>query len=293
MMKYSLYASMLMTTLLVGCGGDNAAKSDAAASGTSAAGAAPSGEVIRIATEGAYAPFNLTNADGSLGGFDVDLVNALCKQMQAKCEVKAQDWDGIIPALKAGKYDVIIAGMSITPERQQVLDFSDPYYDNTLVFVAKSDSNFDPKNPADIDGKPIGAQRSTIASQWLEKNHPKAQSKFYDTSDNAFLELGNSRLNAVISDKAPAMTWLSTDKGKGFNVKGQEINIDDHLGIAFEKGSPLKDRFNKALGELKASGEYQKIADKYFAVPSANTATATAPASAATAPASATASAAQ
>ena len=82
------------------------------------------GKTIRIATEGAYPPFNYTNADGSLSGFDVDVANALCEQMQANCEIVAQDWDGIIPGLLAQKYDAVIAGMSITAERQEKVDFS-------------------------------------------------------------------------------------------------------------------------------------------------------------------------
>ena len=99
------------------------------------------GKTIRIATEGAYPPFNYTNADGSLSGFDVDVANALCEQMQANCEIVAQDWDGIIPGLLAQKYDAVIAGMSITAERQEKVDFSEPYFANTMVWLSNTDGS--------------------------------------------------------------------------------------------------------------------------------------------------------
>ena len=137
--------------------------------------------VLRIGTEGAYAPFNYTNADGTLGGFDVEIANAICDDLQMTCEIIAQDWDGIIPGLKAGKYDAIVAAMSVTPERAKQVAFTDPYFSNALVFLAKKDSNFDPTNGSDIDAHSIAAQRSTISSQWLENAYPKADMKLYDT----------------------------------------------------------------------------------------------------------------
>lgn len=113
-------------------------------SNTDAAAAETAGKTIRIATEGAYPPFNYTNADGSLAGYDIDVANALCKQMQAKCEIVAQDWDGIIPGLLAQKYDAVIAGMSITPERQEKVDFTEPYFANTMVWLTDTKGSFDP-----------------------------------------------------------------------------------------------------------------------------------------------------
>ena len=100
------------------------------------------GKTVRIATEGAYPPFNYTNNDGSLGGFDVDVINAVCDEIKANCDIVAQDWDGIIPGLLANKYDAIIAGMSITPERAETVDFSAPYFSNTMVWLAKKDGTF-------------------------------------------------------------------------------------------------------------------------------------------------------
>ena len=223
--------------------------------------------VLRIGTEGAYAPFNYTNADGTLGGFDVDMANAICTDMQVTCEIIAQDWDGIIPGLKAGKYDAIVAAMSVTPERAQQVSFTDPYFSNTLVFLAKKESSFDPSNSSDINAHSIAAQRSTISSQWLENEYPKANMKLYDTLSNAFLDLGSDRVDAMISDKLPALKWLSSTSGSDYTVKGNEIDIDDNFAIAVRPGDELQVKINQSLANLKANGTYDKLNQKYFAVP--------------------------
>ena len=225
------------------------------------------GEVLRIGTEGAYAPFNYTNADGSLGGFDVEIANALCADMKVTCEITAQDWDGIIPGLKAGKYDAIIAAMSVTPERSQQVAFTDPYFSNTLVFLAKADSNFDPAQDSHINANSIAAQRATISSQWFEKAYPKADMKLYDTLSNAFLDLGSERVDAMVSDKLPAIQWLNSPAGDGFILKGAEIDINDNFAIAVRPGDALQAKINNSLANIKANGTYDKINQKYFAVP--------------------------
>lgn len=113
------------------------------------------------------------------------MANAICADMQVTCEITAQDWDGIIPGLKAGKYDAIVAAMSVTPERAQQVSFTDPYFSNSLIFWPKRQP-FDPSNSGDINAHSIAAQRSTVSSQWLEGAYPKANMKLYDTLSNAF-----------------------------------------------------------------------------------------------------------
>ena len=113
------------------------------ASAFAAGGAAAQGkkwETVKIATEGAYAPWNFTGAGGKLEGFEIDLANDLCGRMKVKCEIVAQDWDGIIPALQSKKYDAIMAGMSITDERKKVIDFSVPYANSPNSFVVPKNS---------------------------------------------------------------------------------------------------------------------------------------------------------
>ncbi len=221
------------------------------------------GDKIRIATEGAYAPFNMINAQGELTGFDVDIAKALCAEMKAECKIVAQDWDGIIPGLKARKYDAIVASLSITPERSRVVAFTDHYYSNSLTFVTSKESKFD---PATVEGKVIGAQRATIAGQYLEDNlSGKATVKLYDTQDNAYIDLASGRLDALLSDRLPAYDWLQSKDGQAFEFRGDKIDIDDKIAIAVRKpDSELKARFNKALKAIIENGTYEKINAKYF-----------------------------
>lgn len=271
--RLSMSLLALATAFTVaGCSNNQESATDTNSEATEAM-AASTDEVLRIGTEGAYAPFNYTNADGTLGGFDVEIANALCADMQVTCEVVAQDWDGIIPGLKAGKYDAIVAAMSVTPERAEQVSFTDPYFSNALVFLAEKDSSFDPSNNSDIDSHSIAAQRSTISSQWLEDTYPKADMKLYDTLSNAFLDLGSNRVDAMISDKLPAIEWLSSSAGSKYALKGDEIDINDNFAIAVRPGDPLQAKINQSLANLKANGTYDKINQKYFALPASATGT--------------------
>ena len=148
---------------------------------------AVAGDKIRIATEGAYAPFNTVDASGQLAGFDVDIAKALCAEMKADCEIVAQEWTGMIPALKQRKFDAIIASMSITEERLRAVDFTNPYYSNVLAFLAAKGTDLDTSKEG-LDGLVIGAQKATIAGQYLEDNYGDiATVKLYDTQDKAYL----------------------------------------------------------------------------------------------------------
>ena len=217
---------------------------------------------IKIATESSYKPFSYTDADGKLIGYEIELVDALCAQMKAECEVISQDWDGLIPGLNAQKFDAAIAGMSITPERKEVVEFSDPYFHTGIILIGKKGDDISVDG---LKGQPIASQRSTVASQYLQEKHADSDIKLYDTQDNAYLDLTSGRVRAMMSDKVTGIDWLKTEAGKDYEVKGQEISTsDDAMGIAFRKGDPLVAKFNKALAELKDNGTYDQITGSYF-----------------------------
>ncbi|MCS4503194.1 ABC transporter arginine-binding protein 1 [wastewater metagenome] len=226
--------------------------------------AAHAGDTIRIATEGAYPPFNFIDESGEVKGFDVDIARALCEEMEADCKLVTQDWDGIIPGLINGKYDAIIASMSITPERQEAVTFSAPYYSNKLQFIAPKDSDFDPT--ADLEGMTIGAQRATIAAQWLADNlGDSVDIKRYDTQENAFLDLASGRLDAILADKYVSWEWLNSKDGSAYEFKGDPVYDDDKIAIAVQKGNTeLADRFSDAIKAIREDGTYQRINEKYF-----------------------------
>ena len=230
-----------------------------------ASGAAVAAEKVRIGTEGAYPPFNEKNEKGELVGFDVEIAKALCDKMGADCSFVAQDWDGIIPALNAKKYDAIVASMSITDERKQQVDFSDPYYANYLAFIAKKGSGL--KTDKDgLKGKAVGAQRSTVSSQYLEDNlGDVVKVKLYDTQTAAYSDLKSGRIDALLSDIYPALQWIKDPENSGYELVGDRIDIDDKIGIAIRKGDDkLKAELNKALAEILKDGTYEKISTKYF-----------------------------
>ena len=235
-----------------------------AAAATLAFGSAMAAEKLKIGTEGAYPPFNLIDASGQVVGFDIEIAQALCAKMKAECEVVTSDWDGIIPALNSKKFDFLVASMSITEERQQAVDFTEPYYTNKLQFIAPKSADFK-TDKASLKGKVIGAQRATIAGTWLEDNlGDVVDIKLYDTQENAYLDLSSGRVDGVLADKFVNWEWLKSDAGKDFEFKGDPVFDNDKIGIAVRKGDPLRERINAALKEIVADGTYKKINDKYF-----------------------------
>lgn len=231
---------------------------------------------IRLATEGAYPPFNEIAADGSVKGFDVDVGNAVCAQLKAKCTWVKQEWDGMIPALMSRKFDAIVASMSITAERKQKVDFTDKYYATPLGLVAKQGSPLLPSVEA-LKGKKVGVQRGTVADNYATKFwQPKGvQIVRYAKQDESYLDLGAGRMDAILADALEAEGgFLKKPAGSGFVFAGQRFFgatpeekavIGEGVGIAVRKGDQdLKQQLNKAIAAIRADGTYDKLAKKYF-----------------------------
>ena len=224
---------------------------------------------VVIGTEGAYPPFNNLTSDGQLVGFDVDIAKALCEEIKVECEFVTQDWDGIIPALIAGKFDAIIASMSITEERMKVVDFTNKYYNTPPAIAVPKDSKLSGVSAADLSGIRLGAQSSTTHSNYAEAKFPDADLQLYPTADEYKLDLANGRIDAAIDDVVVLSEWLATDDGaccKILDTLTPDIEINGPgAGIAIRKGEDeLKDMFNKAIDAIRANGKYKEINDKYF-----------------------------
>ncbi|MCE0492841.1 ABC transporter substrate-binding protein [Vibrio salinus] len=227
-------------------------------------------KVVRFGTEGAYPPFNWTAADGSLKGFDVDIANALCKQMQVKCKIVQQDWDGIIPSLLARKYDAIIAGMSITKERKKKVDFTDKYALMPNKFIAKKGTHIT-FTKAGLKGVKIGVQRSTTHDTYLTDNYGGSVDIVrYGSFDEAYLDLANGRISAVLGDASALEDGVLKKKGgENYQFVGPTLTdpkwFGDGFGIATRKqDKDLTAKLNKAIKALRENGEYKKIEAKYF-----------------------------
>ena len=222
-------------------------------------------EKLRMGIEAAYPPFNNKDASGNVVGFDKDIGDALCAKMKVECSVVTSDWDGIIPALNAKKFDFLVSSLSITDERKQAVDFTDPYYSNKLQFIAPKNADFK-TDKASLKGKTIGTQRATLAGTWLEDHYGSdVDVKLYDTQENAYLDLIAGRIDGILADKYVQYEWLKSKDGMNFEFKGEPVLDSDKIGIAVRKGdTKLRDELNKALAEIKADGTYKKINDKYF-----------------------------
>ncbi|MCP4384339.1 MAG: transporter substrate-binding domain-containing protein [Hyphomicrobiales bacterium] len=229
---------------------------------------------VRIGTEGAYPPFNQIDSNGELTGFDIEIGDALCAAAKLDCEWIVQDWDGIIPGLQAEKYDAILASMSITPERAEVVDFTDAYYQEAGAVIGPDDTEFMENLKATVAGKVIGVQSATTHENFVRDvlGDVVGEIKIYDSVEQAHLDLVAGRID-FFSDGLIAVTggFLDTDLGDGHAVIGEPFTHPEihgaGAGIAVRKGDEeLKEAFNVAIKAIRDDGTYQKISDKYFGV---------------------------
>ncbi len=225
---------------------------------------------VRIGVEGAYPPFSSVTPEGELVGFDIDIAKALVKAMGAEIELVAQDWDGIIPALLARKYDAIIASMSITEERKKKVAFSNKYYNTPAKFIVKKGTMPTFSKEA-LKGKNIGVQRATIHDKYLTAVYGKdVNIKRYGTQDEAYLDLTAGRVDLLLADGvALSEGFLKKPEGKDFQYIGPDLSdvkwFGEGAGVAIRKSDKdLVEKFNQAIKKIIADGTYKKINDKYF-----------------------------
>ncbi len=222
---------------------------------------------IRIANEGAYPPFNYVAANGNLEGFDVDIAKALCDAMKAKCTLIPNDWDGMIPGLKAGKFDAVVSSMSVTDERKKQVGFTDKYYSTPLSVVVPKGSAITSLEPTAFKGKTIGSQSSTTQGTYSEDVYGKngAEVKLYPDIGQANADLQNGRVDAVVSDKFPTMEWLKTDGKDCCKLLGDIPGTRTDTAIAVRlEDNDLREQFNAAIKKIREDGAYDKIMKKYF-----------------------------
>ena len=245
---------------------------------------------VRIATEGAYAPWNFTNPAGKLEGFEIDLANDLCKRMNAQCEIVAQDWDGIIPGLNAGKYDAIIAGMSITARRLEVINFSAPYANTPGAIVVSKASplaklpvdrtyNFDKEKEATekavealkaaFKGKVIAAQVSTIHSNFIESYFKGvAEVRTYKTTEQHDLDLSAGRIDGAVASIGYWKPLLDKPEGKDFVMVGPTFTgglFGGGVGVGLRKAdADLKKQFDAAIDAAIKDGTVKKLSMQWF-----------------------------
>ena len=231
--------------------------------------AAQTPAVLKIGVEGAYPPFSEIGTDGKLKGFDIDIAYAMCERLKMTCALVQAEFDAMIPALRAKKFDAIVASMSITPERKKSVDFSDKYYQTPARVVARADSKLE-VTPAGLKGKKIGVQRTTIHDRFATTTFKGAQIVRYAKQDEVFLELASGRIDATLMDSVAAdVGFLKTPAGKGYAFVGPVYTdpafFGEGAGIAVRQGdTALRGQLNAALAAMLADGSYKKLAAKYF-----------------------------
>ena len=225
---------------------------------------AQAAEKIRFAASATYPPFESLDQENNLVGFDIDLAKALCQQMKAECSFTNNAFDSLIPSLKFRRYDAVISGMDITAERSKQVDFTQPYYANSAIVIAPKDkfSSF-----ADLKGKRIGVENGTTHQKYLQDKHPEVKIVAYDSYQNAILDMKSGRLDGVFGDSAVVNQWLKSNPELA--TVGDHVTDADYfgtgLGIAVRKGNTaLLNEFNQALAELKTSGRWQQLNQKWF-----------------------------
>jgi octopine/nopaline transport system substrate-binding protein len=246
---------------------------------------------IKIATEGAYPPWNFVDASGNLAGFEIELAEDLCRRMNVACEIVIHKWRGIIKGLRSGKYDAIMAGMSITDERKKLVRFSRNYADTPNIFVVRKDNplaNFrselaqltlndiSPAEQAAIDalveafkGKIVGVQVATTHAKFADQylgDH--AEIRIYDFQHTIDLELYQGRLDALIGGQAYWAPMINSDQGKEYKIINLYMTggpLGEGIGVAVRKTeNDLADLFSRAIDETIKDGSLKKLAVKWF-----------------------------
>jgi octopine/nopaline transport system substrate-binding protein len=244
---------------------------------------------VTVVTEGAYEPWNLTNPDGSVGGFEPEMLKDLCARMKIECKVVTSDFDSAIPSLVAGKYDVVMDALSITDERKKAIAFTDPYAATPAVFVADKTGSLanapgtgstvkldnDGKTPTMDDlrkafkGKTIGIQTATVYAPFVNNNFKDvATIREYKTSPEHDLDLVAGRIDLAFDDATYFTSAFAKPENKDLAYTGPQINgMIWGPGEAFgmrQGDTDLVAMFNKAIGEAKADGTLQKLSQKWF-----------------------------
>jgi arginine/ornithine transport system substrate-binding protein len=239
---------------------------------TAALAQAPDWAKIRIGVEANYPPFSQMAPDGKFSGFDIDIANAICAQIKAECTLVSQEWDGMMPALNAKKFDMIVASMSITEDRKKAADFSDSYYDIPSAWIAKAGS-FKDVNAAALKGKKIIVTRNTPRAKFVQENFKDSEVLLVAKEAEVTMELAAGRGDIGFgSSLAATAAFLKSPEGKTYAKAGAPITLGGAaqgggVGMAMRKGEDsLRTKVNAALKAITANGVYKNINDKYFDV---------------------------
>ncbi|WP_417584680.1 transporter substrate-binding domain-containing protein [Nitrincola sp.] len=229
-------------------------------------GFAQAGPLI-IATEGAYPPFSYFDEAGGLSGFDVDIAYALCETMQRDCELIAVPWNDLLDGIEKGHYQLIVASMAKTAEREERVDFSDFYYRSHSVFVGNP-YKYSSSSPESLEGVRLATGIGTVQETFLRSRYPAADIVVTEDQEQALAKLVSGEVDLVLSDSINLLSFLQSSEGSAFDFISEPL-IDELLKtdahIAVEKGNDsLRSDINQALITIRLNGTYERINRKYI-----------------------------
>ena len=228
-----------------------------------AAGAAHA-ETLLVGTDAGLAPFEFKDPKTEqIVGFDIDIIKAVAKAVGDEAKIQSMQFAGIIPALQTKNVDLALAGITITDERKKAIDFSDGYYKSGLLVMVKANNN-DVKSVKDLDGKVVAVKSGTGSVDYAKANIKTKDLRQFPNIDNAYMELGTNRADAVLHDTPNILYFIKTAGNGQFKAVGDSLEAQQY-GIAFPKGSDeLRDKINGALKTLRENGTYNEIYKKWF-----------------------------
>ncbi|MBU9714899.1 glutamine ABC transporter substrate-binding protein [Evansella tamaricis] len=234
------FALVLMGSLLAACGDDE----------------------VTVATDTNYVPFEFMNTEtGEMEGFDIDLIYEIADRVGFEINLEVVEFDGILAGMETGRYDIGIAGMTITEDRAKVFDFSDPYYDAGLVLAVRADEE-EIQSIDDVDGRPVATRAATTSEDYLVEN-TDAEVRLFPDIVNAYQDLIAGRVDAVIYDVPNVLYYIETEALGEMKTVG-DLLTGEQYGIAFPADSELRAQVNEALAEMKEDGTYGDIYEKWF-----------------------------
>lgn len=252
---YALISILLLVLILAACG----------SSGDGASGdeGSDSGKTYSVATDNNFVPFEFLDEEtGEMEGFDMDLIRAIADEAGIDIEIESMKFDGVVTGMQSERYDIGIAGMTITEEREETIDFSDPYYDAGLMLAVQAE-NDEIKSEDDLAGKKVATRSGTTSETYLKENHPDAEVVTFPGIVEAYMDLQSGRVDAVMYD-VPNVQYYVANDSKGKLKTAGDILQGEQYGIAFPKGSELVDDVNEALQTLIDNGKYDDIYEKWF-----------------------------
>ena len=262
------------TLVLAACG----KKEEAPAPAPVAAAPAPApAKVYVVGTDAAYAPFESQNEKGEIVGFDIEVVQAAAAKAGIQVKFVNTPWEGIFNTLQQGDRDMIVSAVTITDERKQTMDFSDPYFDAAQLIAVKETSKV--AKFADLKKLKVGVQTGTTGDEAVSKLMGKTSTsiKRFESTPLALKELESGGVDAVVADNGVIAHYVANNPGGKFKTVSDKEFVPEQYGIAFKKGNTeLQAKMNQGLAAIKADGSYAQIFAKYFGAPPAAKAAASA-----------------